>query len=439
MKTYGFDYAYGISIGTLNAAIATSLANVSMPVVFNTTDPESGTTIALNATLAPWQIVSGGGGDLLHLNITFSDGYLELAGAFNGSFDVSDVVALVEIQLGWVGPGTPQQEQGGGTVTQLTFAPATVDPANPGYVSVIGITDPDSGLSTVAKGLLKSYVANALVSNQANVQYILANTNPVPAGLGSWLRPVRWAYFYADSVKSLCYLCMMSRQAMPTLAFDNTAFSQNDCALLISQAQFFANVVLPGVQAAFPGGTFSVATDNENSTLTNQGDFDLGDISASALTVTTSDAGNGLKVYAAGGGPLKFFFGLSDLPGASYSWNVTSTNVQQFTNGTLSFVADPNPVINQDHTIHWYDWVLLVAVGITDVAGLVSAIYDGIEGFHDQVEKVGVATINTEVQSASGGAVANLQNVVDWKLGVRQLSIASAGLNGPLYAQGNFA
>ncbi len=443
MQTYGCDYGYGVSIAKINQALATNLANVKMPVVFSTVDPDSGTTINLNAVLAPWQIATGGQPTLLHLTIPFSDGYLELAGGAlkNGSYDVSDVSALLEVQLGWVGPGTEQQAQGSGNVTQLSFDPSSTDPNNPGYVATIRIDDPDGNLDTISTALLKAYLANALITNKANLQYILANTNPRPENLASWLQPTAWQYFYADSIEALCFLCMMSSAPIPQGAsFDTSAFVAGvDCALLVAQPQFFVHVVLPGIQAAFPGGSFSVSTTAEISTVSNNGDFDLGSVTASTLTVTTSDAGNGLKVYADGGGPLKFLFGLADLPGASYSWNVTSTNPQVYAAGKLSFATDPNPVINQDHTIHWYDWALLVVVGITDTAGLVSAIYDSVKGFHNEVQEVGIGTINTEAQSATGGTVVNLQNVVDWKLGQQQLSVTAAGLDGPLYVQGNFS
>ena len=441
MKTYGFDYACGISVATLNQALTSNLANVKMPIVYSVVDPDSGTTITLNATLAPWQIATGGQLNLLHLRIPFSDGFLEIAGGAlkNGSYDLTDVNALVEIQLSWLGPGNEQEAQGGGNVTQLSFNPSSTEPNNPGYVAVIGLDDPDGNLDTISKALLTSYLANALVTNQSNVQYILADASPQPENLASWLKPVAWQYYYLDSIEALAFLCMMSSAPFPPLGFDTSAFAAgNDCALLVSQPQFFANVVLPGVQKAFPGGSFSVSCTDEICTLSNSGDFDLGSVTASTMTVSTSSAGNGLSTYAAGGGSLKFLFGLASLPGASYSWNITSTNPQAYAGGVLSFSTDPNPVINQDHTIHWYDWVLLVAVGITDVAGLVSAIYDSVKGFHNQVETVGVGTINAETQSSTGGTVVNLQNVVDWKLGQQQFSVTSAGLDGSLCVLGNF-
>lgn len=440
MQTFGFDYAYGITIDKVNQALASNLAGVKMPIKFGIVDQDSGTTVTMDAVLAPWQIVPGGQLRLLHLSIPFSDGYLALEGGAlaNGSFDVTDVSVIVEIELGWLGAGSEPQAQGGGNNTELVFDPSSVDPDNPGYVALIKLNDPDGNLSDIAQAVLSAYVIDALVANKSNLQYILANINPKPENLASWLQPVSWDYYYIDHPPTLCFLCMLSSAPLPAPGFDTSALGASDCSVLIAQSQFFGNVVLPGVQKTYPSGKFVVSTDAGISTISNQGDFDLGSVTASSLTLSTSPAGDGLAVSASGGGDLKFLFGLAKLPNASYSWSVASINPQSFSNGRLSFASDPNPVIHQDHTIHWYDWALLAVLGITNVAGLVSAIDDAVSGFHDQLQSVGIATINSTVQSATGGTVVNLQNLVDWKLGQEQLSVVSAGLAGALHVTGNF-
>lgn len=443
MMTNGFDYAYAVSIAKINQALQSNLSGVDMPVAYRTTDPLAG-TITLNGKLAPWQIVTGGQNTLLNLSVPFAEGVLSLeGGAITGSYDLSGVSVITQVSLGWLGPGSQQQAQGGGSATQLVFDPTdTSGDNNPGYVAAINILDPDGNLDTTAKGLIKAYMAAALVDNKSNLQYIFANINPRPENLASWLQPTKWLYYYmqAGAVDAMCFLCMMSDEAFPQPTFDSTALTAgSDCVLLVSQPQFFNHVVLPGVRAAFSGGSFGVGCSNEVCTVSNNGDFNVGSVAASSLRVTTSDQGNGLKIVASGGGPLKFLFGLADLPGASYSWGVTSQNPLKFAGGQIDFQNDPNPTITQDHEIKWYDWVLLAVTGITNVAGLVAAIYDAVKNFHDQAQNVGVGTINKNVQAATGGAVINLQNIVDWKLGREQLSVTEAGLSGALYARGNFS
>ena len=443
MQTYDFDYVSAVLITTVNRALTANLSGVDITVNYTTVDADSGSTITLSAKLDPWQIVAGGENRLINVSIPFDQGYLTLeGGALTGSYDLSGVTVIVQISMGWMGAGDEQQAQGSGDKTHLTFNPTdTSDKDNPGYVAPINVLDPDKQLDTIATGLLRQYIPAALVSNKDKLKYIFANVNPKPANLGSWLQPVKWQYYYshAGSVDALCFLSMMSNAPFPQSAFDSTMLSaSSECVLLVSQPQFFANVVLPGVRAAYPGGNFSVSSTNSISKITNNGDFSVGSVSASSLTVTTSDQGNGLKTVASGGGPLKFLFGLANLPGASYSWGITSTNPLQFASSQISFKQDPNPSITQDHTIHWYDWALLVVLGITDVAGLVSAIYDAVKGFHNKVDEVGVATINQNVQASTGNTVVNLKSVVDWTLAQQQLGATGAGLAGPLYVRGNF-
>ena len=443
MKTYEFDYACAVLVSTINRTLTDNLSKLDITIDYTTVDQDSGSTITLKAKLDPWQIVTGGQNRLINVSIPFDEGFLAIeGGAITGSYDLSGVSVIVQISMGWMGAGDEQQAQGSGNNTKLTFNPTqTSINNNPGYVAPINVLDPDKQLDTISTGLLRSYIPAALVANKDKLEYIFANVNPKPANLGSWLQPAKWQYFYtaAGNVDALCFLCMMSDAPFPQSAFDSSVLrADTECILMVSQQQFFTNVVLPGIKTAYPGGTFTMSTQNELSTITNSGDFSIGSVTASSLTVTASDQGNGLKTVSSGGGPLKFLFGLVDLPGASYSWGITSTNPLQFANQQVSFQKDPNPTITQDHTVKWYDWVLLVVTGITNVVGLVAAIYDAVNGFHSKVDLVGTDTINKNVQASTGGTVVNLRSVVDWTLDQKQLTATDAGLSGAFYVRGNF-
>jgi len=144
-------------------------------------------------------------------------------------------------------------------------------------------------------------------------------------------------------------------------------------------------------------------------------------------------------VTSSGGGPLKFLFGLANLPDASYSWSVSTVNPCSYDGKAITFATDQHPVINQDHTIYWYDWVLLVVLGITNVAGLVSDIYDIVGNFADQAQNVGMSSINSGLQAATGGAVMNLAQVIDWTKDGQTLSPSAAGMNEAVFVAGNLA
>jgi hypothetical protein len=264
--------------------------------------------------------------------------------------------------------------------------------------------------------------------------------NPAAAGVGSWLKARKWLYYYVETgnLRALCFLCMLSDAAFPQPAFDSGALSSaTNSVILVSQPRFFDNVIAPAVRSAFPGGSFHVSCQNDVCSVVNAGPFNVDKVTANNLTVTTSGDGNGLAVSAGGGGPLKFLFGLADLPNASYSWSLQSTNPLVFDGRQVVFKKDPSPRISHDQTIPWYGWVLLVVVGITSLPGLISAILALVTNFSDQVQIAGMDSINAHVQSSTGGAIVNLANLMDWRAG--SLTITAAGLSGALYVRGNLS
>lgn len=446
MNTYGYDYAFALSIDTVNQILAKNLAGVEMGVSYQTVDTDSGTTVNLGAQLAPWQLVPGGQNTLLNLNLPIASGTLTLSGGLTGTYNLSGVIPELQVTLGWVGASGQQDATGAGDATHLTFNPDNAqDATNPGYVSPVTIHDPQQRLDSTASSILSEIMVGALYSNRETIKYIFANVNPTPANVASWLTPGQWVYYYAQTSiqDALCFLCMLSpTAAMPaTPAFDANALSASaNSALLVAQPQFFQNVVLPGVRSAFPKATFTMSVNaQEVCTITNSGDFDVGSVTARAFALTPSNDGNGLALSASGGGPLKFLFGLANLPDASYSWSLAAVNPLQFDGQHITFANDPNPSITHDQTIYWYDWVLLVVVGITSLPGLISAIVDAVEGFYNTVDQTGTTAINTNLQAATGGTVANLATLINWQIDGETLTPADAGMSGALYVHGNLA
>ena len=444
MQTYGFDYVFALTIDKVNAILAANLAGVRMELDYATKDPDTGSDIVLNAVLSPWSIVPGGGNTLINMNIPISAGSLKLSGgAIKGDYDLAGVTVEVQISLGWLGAGDQQDLSGSGDRTRLVFAPTDASNKDTsGYVAVVQILDPQHKLDTMATGLLRAYTASALIAGRDQLKYIFADVDPASSAVGGWLQPKKWLYYYVelpDGRQALCFLSMLSDAAFPTQsAFDATALPRGQNAvILISQQQFFANVVLPGIQSAFPGAQFSLSSANDRCTIRNVGAVDLGKVSASSLTVTASDQGDGLGIAANGGGPLKFLFGLADLPNASYSWDLSTQNPLVFNNPTVSFQADPNPKTNHSEDVPWYDWALLATVGIVGVPGLISTIMDLVNGFSDQANAVGMDKINAEVARGLDGSVLNLATLVQWQKQDQSFSATGAGLAGAFYVNGN--
>ncbi|MPQ49268.1 TULIP family P47-like protein [Marinifilum sp. N1E240] len=448
MRTYGYDYSFAISIDEVNKILIDNLKNVDLELKYCGEDSQSGSTITLDAKFDPWQIIKGGQNSLLRYSMPVEDGYLSIEGPITKSYDLTNVTILIEVTLGWLGSSDRQETQGSKDITKLIFSPTdTKDPKNPGYVAVVNILDPDKQLDTIGLGLLRNYTSNILFENKDKMNYIFADVFPKPKNVSSWLDPYKWIYYYStgESYDALCFLCTLTDKVLPSNpAFDSAALVKDSNAnILISQESFFNNVVLPSVKSTFSGGKFSLSVSvDESCTIKNSEDFnvktDEGTITADSLKLTTSDDGNGLKTKTSGGGSLKFFFGLAKLPNASYSWSCEDINPLLYTNDQITFSKDKNPVTHHDQSIPWYDWTLLVAVGITSLPGLISVIVDSINDFSDQVNDVGIGNINSNLDKAISNSVVNLANLIDWSTkDGQQFTSNNAGLNGALYVHGN--
>jgi hypothetical protein len=444
MKTYGYDYVFALTLDTVNAILTDNLKNVDQSIDYSTVDPDSGSTITLTAQLAPWQVV-GGQNSLINLDIPIEQGSLSMAGgAITGDYDLGGVTPEMQITLGWVGTGDQAVARGSGDETHLTFNPdPDADQNNPGYVATLKVNDPDGRLDSMATGILSQFMAEALFANRDKVAYIFATVNPAPSDLAAWLSPGEWQYFVSqgsDGTGVLCFLCMLTDgAAFPSQpSFDPSALQPSaNSVLLISQAAFFEHVVLPAVQSTFPGGKFQLTSTDDRSSIASTGDFDVNTVTVDSYTLSPSPSGDGLAMSSSGGGPLTFLFGLADLPNASYTWTLTTVNPLRYDGTDITFAVDSNPTEQQDTTIPWYDWALLVVLGITDPAGLAEAIYDCVEKFGDQAQNVGMSTIDTDIQNATGGAVMNLDQVITWTEGGQNLTPTTVGMSEAVFIAGN--
>ena len=447
MLTYGYDYSFGLKIEKINDILKNNLAGTDITLEYQDKDKETGSEITIKAKMAPWQIIKGGSNTLLRFSLPILQGTMTIEGAaISGHYDLAGVSAAVEVSLAWVGPSSMQQLKGSGDKTELIFSPEnTTSPDNPGYISVVSINDPAGKLDTVGKGLFRVYLLDTLVKDKTKISYIFAKIFPDNSNMAGWLKPFKWTYFYSSSKAqdALCFLCMLSDKEWPLEpSFESAAFSNSaNAVILVSQQVFFSGVILPAIKKSFPDGEFHVDVSNEKCTLKNSGNFSVktskGSISTSSFVLTESDSGNGLVTGSSGSGPLKFLFGLADLPGATYNWSCHTSNPLNFRNNKVTFLADKNPTIDHNQTINWYDWVLLVVVGITTLPGLISVIVDSINRFSDQVSKIGMGNINDELEKSVGGSVVNLASFVRWHTGNQEFSPVNAMLEGAFFVTGN--
>lgn len=450
MDTYQYDYSYALTQDKVNDIMRNNLASVSMPLAYTDHDPMTGAITMLDVHLDVWSMADGGQNGLMKLNVPIKDGSLSISNlpGVNGEWNMAGVSLLLEITLGWMGPGSQQTLSGEGAATQLVFSPSQgATPDDPGYVAILTVTDPSGLLTSAAIGMLKQIIQAAFYENRGNLQYVFAGVVPVPAGASSWLRPYKWQYYIASGdIEALCFLSMLDDTPFPsTPAFDSTALVPGANAVaLISQAAFFKYTLLPGVQATFPGGAFSVSQTNQHSLIVNNGPFTVvvgGDsINTTHFSLWPSDAGDGLQTSSAGGGPLTFLFGLADLPDASYSWTTQTVNPLSLdvSTGVMTFKQDPNPKTTHDQDIPWYDYIILVGLGLT-LVGLIADITDAVNDFGDQVNDIGMSNINATLQATLGNHAVNVTDLLDWQANGQSFTLTDGGLDGALYVRGNLS
>lgn len=450
MDTYGYDYSYAITKKKVNEIMQKNLSTVFMPLKYKDHDPVTGAITTIDVNLDVWSMAGGGQNSTLKLNVPIKEGFLSISGlpGVNGSWDMTNVNMLLEVKLGWMGDGDEQELDGEGALTKMVFSPVEIaTPGDAGYLAITKVTDPTGQLTTAAVGMLKQIAQAAFFENRDNLQYIFAGVVPIPAGSVTWLRPHKWRYYVASGdIEALCFLCMLSDVAFPNdRAFDSTALkSGSNAVALISQDAFFRNTLLPAIETAFPGGSFSVSLQDQHSLISNSGSFDVkvdgNDINTNHFKLWPSNSGSGLQTSANGGGPLKFLFGWADLPGASYSWTVKTINPLQLdlSSGKMTFKDDPSPTLTHDQDIPWYDYILLAGMGLT-LPGLIADIVDAVNGFGNKVNKVGISNINNAIQSSFNDNVVNVTNLLYWEADGESFTLTEGGLDGALFFRGNFS
>ena len=80
MLTNGYDYVFALSREKVNSILSKNLANRDIQIQYSGNDPDSGSMIAVNCSLSPWQLVPGGGGTLLNFELPISSGPLSITG-----------------------------------------------------------------------------------------------------------------------------------------------------------------------------------------------------------------------------------------------------------------------------------------------------------------------------------------------------------------------
>ena len=241
VPTLGWDLVYAVDIGHINARIA---AAHPAPRRFSSSYGEE---ITVEGTLGAWQIVPGGSGHLVFLQIPILDGSMRHADriqTFQGSVTVSFSLEYLE-------------ETDGHTL-RIRHGAKNDEPA-----FQIERVDPGALCGLMARSLVESSLQSWLGEHDEAFTHVFATIQLEAMqtdGAHAWLKPTTISYAYADRPARgdglLAILAMtngrpaghLGQQVMASAIADNQS-----AAMLISPHLLLDWLIRPALPLAYPG------------------------------------------------------------------------------------------------------------------------------------------------------------------------------------------
>ncbi len=387
MKKKGWDTVYLSDIGYINEA----LKKVSASYIGEFSMEAEG--FEGSGVFGPWEIVPGGGGNILQMKVPFASGTLKTPKAAE-THDLTGVEVIVTVSLKLLpDPAKP-------TSHTLKFDFSTVgDHTAPntggGVVSYNKVIAPDTAkLTDLQQAVVGMGVSSALVKNAADVSFEFESIDPMAAADAAWLQPKKMTYAYADVVgtgtQMLAILAVNTDRDISKLpiSIDPTLLAKGyDVALGISTELFLEHVFIPGFAQSFntspanfklgvvPGvnveGVVLAHAFNMKS-VSASGETYVPKVTAVSAVVKDTEVAIGLS----GNCDMKMDISMDFQ--ASSNLGVTFSAADK----TLSFNTIGTPVFNKQTHIPWYDHMLDVFGGIAEIIlqVCVAAIGDQLGG-----------------------------------------------------------
>ena len=423
METYTWDTVFATTTDFANKALAASHDKLLPTFSFNMAG------FQIDGAFGSWRIV-GGSGKFLHLELPVQSGrMLDRSGK---SFDLSNMSVVVEVQLQLL----PSQSDA--NIQSLQFHFKTVGDntgdATPGVVTLIQVKDLSNRLPEQDKNIFGHAIAECLVANAASVSYLFATISAVKSGANSWLNPVQSDYLYVEieggktgflailSVIDHRDISQLERKIDPALLV-----GPGSGFFIISKELFLRHVIQPMLPAVFGHETTDQGFiyNTQANSIQNTGVFSTDAVQSGAfwyypkvnylhITVFESD----LACTITGSCDMRLDINLT--------FGVYTRNTLKFdaSSKLLSFGKDPNPTVQHDFHIPWYDYLIPGILGIGDlILGIVvPLVADGIAG--------GIQ------QNASNLSLAKEPpQAIQWQ-GMAGFNVTDAGLNNCFYLRG---
>jgi len=252
IATFGWDTAFAVGFTSLNGAI--KLAGSSPAAFAGCFTDLQGVKHEVVASFGAWQL-SGGSGDLVHLELPLLNGQVTVAEGQPRPFTGA---AIIEVKLSYrARPGSPK-------VLDLMVAPEP-------HAEVISVDLGDASLDVPVQTALAEWLQTHLSSfSQVFTTVTLDRTSTQPAF--QWLQPTATGYaVYSDGredpANAVFGILAMTEQRAATNVPEidpDIIPTAGATGLLIAQQRLVDKIIMPNLQLLFRGATpadFSLADD----------------------------------------------------------------------------------------------------------------------------------------------------------------------------------
>jgi hypothetical protein len=386
MLTKGWDTISIIKQDTINSELRNTWGSVDSSISYTIYDDEG----TVNGKFAPWQIIEGGGGRLLRMELPIEQGNMEVN---NKSFDLDGISIIIGLTLTLM----PQADKSilKTQYAHITKSPSDIPDDNEGWIVPITITG-DNGTLGAYKEVLLDSICDYLIKNPEQLILTFAEIRLVQDGCPDWLLPKRTAYSYLDT-GYLCVLAVCDDRSITDLPLDidvSGLTSGSDSYFVVSSKTVLKNMILPSVISLYENASIN-DFDVQDLCFYNTRELDMHDVKSGAIYYTPVVRSGGNQGEIVGDEIAVYYDGYCDMYlGIDMYWKGYVKMSVSLNNGVISFnKVDDN--FSHDEDIPWYlKWLSLAVMAITEI--VVAIISDDlIDKIKEQSSSIDTSNINT--------------------------------------------
>ncbi len=431
MDTNGWDFVCACSFARVNQLLALQFAKT--PLKLHYVDGQDGTTI--DALFDPWQVIDGGGGTKLHIEMPVKTGKASandlISGAVTAAID--GLVMVVEIDLAFLTDQAAAKRH-----LKFNFLSVSKTLGDP-KIGAFTIVNPDLHGLLPAQGAiwtaLDSHVPDWLIANNDALTYIFASLNLAPTGGASWLTPFGARYYCVGSAAgSPGYLAIMGMIAdVDTSKLQATidpalCDGKHDICMAFTGHVFLEHVVMPKLPDSYAGSAANWFT-MDYDIIRNLGKLNCpavryGLVDYYPVLTDLAITIDGANLVSKGEGK----FDITGLKDSYVTFTETAKMKLDFDAGTgkLTLSKDGTPVTDHDTHIPW--WLYIVAAPTLPFIGPIVLV----------VVDVVIASVSAAVANSVSSNSGNL-DLSSWSAiaidfpGGKSWTVQDAGLSKAFY------